>query len=127
MRSRDYFDIQNLDAQCRCYEILAKRHAGWRYARWFQLIGASFNIATGAFLLYVAQARASSAAAWDQQAVLLYPVSIAILTTGAVLCSLALSKWRGDPVIALLLGLSGRTDSRLHSNEQGGAANVPQQ
>ncbi|MGA2866257.1 MAG: hypothetical protein ABSF95_17425 [Verrucomicrobiota bacterium] len=118
MRIRGYASVQDAEAQARCRAILAKRHANWRRDRWFHLLGGAINIAVGAFFLSVAQERASSAVAWDQEAVLLYPISIAMLTTGGVLAARALSKWRGDPVVAVLLGLLHR-GSRPLDEQQG--------
>jgi hypothetical protein len=97
----------NLDEKHYC--ILVRRHKGWRYARWFQLIASVINIGVGIFFLSQAHRRASKVESWDEEVVLFYPIGFVLFAVGTMLIALAITNWRGDPVVSLLLMLLRKT------------------
>jgi hypothetical protein len=89
---------------------LIERQTKWRYLRWFQLLSSVLGLVGAALLLCEAHKRASAAELWDEDAVVLYPMGMALLVVGLMLLVMLLFTWRGDPVIAVVLSLLRRTD-----------------
>ena len=95
---------------------LRSRQRLWRYLRWYSLSFGLVCTGAGVWLIYQIARRASAGERWDGEIVWLCPAFWMLYFLGLGICTIVLSKWRGDPTHILLLELLDK------GHEQPGAA-----
>lgn len=97
--------MQFTEDQVKLLAKLRKRQKSWQRRRWLCLIGGVFSTLLGIWFIFEFSLRASATEKWDGSLVWLAPVPWVFYFQGLVICVFTLSRWRGDPVLGLILTL----------------------
>jgi hypothetical protein len=97
------------ESQLREIQTLQRR---WRFGRWMQLTGGSLSLALGVWLAVLVHERVTIVEQTQQEDITwAVAVSLMFIYQGIWLSGLAMARWRGDPVLKLLVRLIETTRS----------------